>query len=61
KDQSVDEDPENYQWRSISQSPKSEQYMAFSRFKDFQHFLPSIHADKSRKDTDPWYQFSGMQ
>lgn len=59
KDQSVDEDPDNYQWRSISQSPKFEQYMAFSRFKDFRRFLPAIHADESRKDTDPWYQFSG--
>jgi hypothetical protein len=54
KDQSVDDDPNNDQWRSISQSPKFEQYMAFSRFKDFRHFLPAMHADESRKDTDPY-------
>jgi len=35
KDQSFDDDPDCNQWRSISQSPKFEQYMAFSRFKDF--------------------------
>jgi len=59
KDQSVDDGPDNDQWRSISQSPKFEQYMAFSQFKDFRHFLPAMHADESRKDTDPWNQFSG--
>jgi hypothetical protein len=60
KDQSVDDDPDCDQWRSISQSPKKFwQDMAFSRFKDFRRFLPAIHGDESRKDTDPWYQFSG--
>jgi hypothetical protein len=59
KDQRIDGDPDYDQWRSISQSPKVGKYMALSWFKDFQHFLPAIHADESRKDTDPWYQFSG--
>jgi hypothetical protein len=46
-------------WHSISTSPHFEQYMAFSRFKDFRRFLPAIYSDESKKDTDPWYQFSG--
>ncbi len=46
-------------WHSISTSPHLEQYMAFSRFKDFRRFLPAIYSDESKKDTDPWYQFSG--
>ena len=33
--------------------------MAFSRFKDFRRFFPSIYADKSRKETDVWWEFSG--
>ncbi len=45
-------------WHSISTSTHFEQYMAFSRFKDFRCFLPAIYSDESKKDTDPWYQFS---
>ncbi len=33
--------------------------MAFSRFKDFRKFSPSIYADESKKDNDPWREFSG--
>jgi hypothetical protein len=33
--------------------------MPFSRFKDFRRFLPEIHVDESKKESDPWYQFSG--
>ena len=32
---------------------------ATDRFKDFRRFLPAIYADESKKETDPWYQFSG--
>ncbi len=32
--------------------------MAFSRFKDFRRFLPSIYADESKNESDPWWQFS---
>jgi hypothetical protein len=46
-------------WHSISASPHFEQYMAFSRFKDFRRFLPAIFSDEIKKQTDPWYQFSG--
>ena len=46
-------------WPSISPSPQFEQFMAFSRFKDFRRFLPSIYADESKKDSDPWWEFSG--
>jgi len=44
-------------WHSISASPRFEQYMPFSRFKDFWHFFPSIFANQNKKDIDPWYQF----
>jgi hypothetical protein len=59
RDQSPDYDEDLDVWRSISPSPQFEQYMAFSRFKDFRRFFPAIHADESKKETDPWYQFSG--
>jgi hypothetical protein len=38
--------------------PQFEQFMPFSRFKDFCHILPEIHVDESIKETNPWYQFS---
>jgi hypothetical protein len=46
-------------WHFISASPHFEEYMAFSRFKDFRRFFPAIYCDESKKDTDPWYHFSG--
>jgi hypothetical protein len=33
--------------------------MAFSCFKDFRRFLPSIYVDESRKENDVWWEFSG--
>jgi hypothetical protein len=45
-------------WHSISPSPHFEQFMLFSRFKDFQRFLPAIFVDEIRAQDDPWYQFS---
>jgi hypothetical protein len=59
RDHSPDDEDDCDVWRSISPSPQFEQYMAFSRFKDFRRFLPAIYADESKKETDPWYQFSG--
>ena len=54
-----DSDDENLnEWPSICPSPQFEQFMAFSRFKDFRRFLPSIFADESRKESDPWWAFS---
>lgn len=58
KDQVCNDDDEEDFWRSISPSPQFEQYMPFSRFKDFRRFLPEIHADSTKKEDDPWYQFS---
>jgi hypothetical protein len=52
------EEEEEEVWRSISASPHFEQYMPFSRFKDFRRFLPAIFVDNDKKETDPWYQFS---
>jgi hypothetical protein len=54
-----EDDDELEQWPSISAAPHFEQYMAFSRFKDFWRFLPSIFADESVKEKDPWWEFSG--
>jgi hypothetical protein len=46
-------------WQSIRPSPHFEQYMSFSRFKDFQRFLPDIYTDDaSEEEINPWYQFS---
>jgi hypothetical protein len=46
-------------WQSIRPSPHFEQYMSYSRFKDFQRFLPDIYADDaSEEEINPWYQFS---
>ena len=57
----IDDDDEDdlQQWPSICPSPQFQQYMAFSRFKDFRRFLPLIFADESKKESDPWWQFSG--
>jgi hypothetical protein len=46
-------------WPSISPNPQFEQYMAFSCFKDFRRFLPSIYANESQKETDDWWEFAG--
>ncbi len=59
KNMDDDDDEELNQWPSISPSPQFEQYMVFSRFKDFRRFLPSIFADESKKENDPWWEFSG--
>jgi hypothetical protein len=54
-----DDDDDFNQWPSISPSPQFEQYMAFSCFKDFCQFLPRLFADESKKENDPWWEFSG--
>jgi hypothetical protein len=45
-------------WPSICPSPQFEQYMSFSRFKEFRSLLPCIWIDEARKENDPWYKFS---
>ncbi len=57
KNMDDDDDDEFNQWPSISPSPQFEQYMVFSRFKDFRWVLPSIFADESKKENDPWWEF----
>jgi hypothetical protein len=55
-----EEDDEDLdEWPSISPNPHFEKFMAFSRFKDFRRFLPSIYAEGSRKESDLWWEFSG--
>jgi hypothetical protein len=55
----VEEDDEELDlWPSICPNPHFEQFMAFSRFKDFRRFLPSIWADESQKGKDDWWEFS---
>jgi hypothetical protein len=53
-----EDDVDDDYWHSISTNPHFEQYMPFSRFKDFRRFLPFIFVNEDKKDTDPWYQFS---
>jgi hypothetical protein len=55
-----DNEDDHEQWSSISPAPHFKQFMAFSRFKDFRRFLPSIYRDDSRKESDPWWDFSGV-
>ncbi len=52
------EEEEEEVGRSISNSPHFEQYMPFSRFKDFHRFLPALFIDESKKEMDPWYRRS---
>jgi hypothetical protein len=59
KDQACNDDDDDDIWRSMSPSPQFEQFTPFSRFKDFCRFLPEIHVDKSKRESDLWYQFSG--
>jgi hypothetical protein len=40
-------------WPSICLSPKFEQFMSLSRFKEFHSLLPCIWEDESRKEDDP--------
>lgn len=54
-----DEDGDEEVWASLCQEPHFEQIMPFSRWKDFRRFLPSIFAESDKKDTDPWFKFSG--
>jgi hypothetical protein len=58
KDDNNDDDG-FHQRPSISPSLQFEQFMAYSRFNDFRRFLPSIFADESKKESDPWWEFSG--
>jgi hypothetical protein len=46
-------------WPSISPNLQFEQFMAFSHFKDFRRFLPSIYANESLKGKDLWWEFAG--
>jgi hypothetical protein len=59
REKSEEDDADIDDWPSISPSYTFEKFMAFSRFKDFRRFFPSIYPDKSRKETDIWWQFSG--
>ena len=46
-------------WLSIMPHPNFDRYIPEYRFRHFGEFLPYIFQDKSIKDTDPWWQFSG--
>jgi hypothetical protein len=34
--------------------------MSFYRWKEFRRFFPAIFVNETRKDSDPWYDFSGI-
>jgi hypothetical protein len=53
----TDEDDDDL-WHSRSAFPYFEQYMPFSRLKEFRQTLPSIFVNENLKETDPWYLFS---
>jgi len=45
-------------WVSLCPDPQFEKLMPFYRWKEFRRFFPCIFEDASRKDSDPWWQFS---
>jgi hypothetical protein len=53
---SDDNDKEN--WMSLVPHPSFEQFMSYSRFKDFRRFFPEIWVNETTKDSDPWYKFA---
>jgi len=60
KDQAAfDGEDEEENWASLCPDPHFERFMSFSRWKEFRKIFPDIFSDNDRKETDPWYQFSG--
>ncbi len=57
KDQAYEEENDEV-WASLCHEPHFEQYMAFSRWKDFRRFFLEVYADAEKKSSIPWYQFS---
>jgi hypothetical protein len=45
-------------WPTLCSDAHFEKHMAFSRYKEFRRFFPSIWIDESKKATDDWFQFS---
>jgi hypothetical protein len=46
-------------WLLIMPHPNFDRYIPEYHFLHFREFLPYIFQDKSIKDTDPWWKFSG--
>ncbi len=45
-------------WASLCAEPHFKKILSFYRWKEFCHFFPAIFADDTRKESDPWYEFS---
>ena len=45
-------------WASLCAEPHFEKIMSFYRWKEFRRFFPAIFVDETRKENDPWYEFS---
>ena len=45
-------------WMSMVSHPGFDQFMSYSRFKEFRRFLPEIWVNEAVKDVDPWNKFS---
>ena len=56
KDSGLEEDV----WASLCAEPHFEQFMSFYRWKEFRRFFPANFVDITRKDSDPWFEFSAM-
>ncbi len=56
KDTGMDEEV----WASLCVEPHFKKFMSFYRWKEFRRFFPAIFVDETRKDSDPWYEFSGI-
>jgi hypothetical protein len=47
-------------WALLCAKPHFEKHMSFYRWKEFWSFFPAIFVDNERKESDPWYEFSGI-
>jgi hypothetical protein len=57
-DQKCYDENDKENWTSMVPHPGFDNYMSYSRFKEFRRFLPDIWVDETRKEMDPWYKFS---
>ena len=54
------EDDNDLYLSSMVPHPNFQQFMSYSRFKDFRRFLPNIWWDEEMKENgDEWWKFSG--
>lgn len=51
---------ENKTWASLRAEPHFEKFMSIYRWTEFRLSFPDIFVDNTRRESDPWYKFSGI-